>query len=90
MRSHGVHLWILAVILVVSGIVAILRKDFLWGVVQAAESTAQHVGYQEAPVAQTVLIKPGCYCAAGVQGFTTSRIVGLDAQTVYLTGELDL
>lgn len=26
-------LWILAVILVVSGIVAILRKEFLWGVV---------------------------------------------------------
>ncbi len=26
-------LWILAVILAVSGIVAILRKEFLWGVV---------------------------------------------------------
>ena len=26
-------LWILAVILVISGIVAILRKEYLWGVV---------------------------------------------------------
>jgi hypothetical protein len=29
----AIILWVLAVILVVSGIVAILRKEYLWGVV---------------------------------------------------------
>lgn len=29
----AIILWLLAVILVVSGIVAILRKEYLWGVV---------------------------------------------------------
>lgn len=33
-RCHmAIILWVLAVILVVSGIVAILRKEYLWGVV---------------------------------------------------------
>lgn len=29
----AIILWVLAVILVVSGIVAVLRKEYLWGVV---------------------------------------------------------
>jgi hypothetical protein len=29
----AIILWILAVILVISGIVAVLRKEYLWGVV---------------------------------------------------------
>jgi hypothetical protein len=29
----AIILWVLAVILVISGIVAILRKEYLWGVV---------------------------------------------------------
>lgn len=41
-------------------------------------------------MAQTVRIKPGWCCADEVQGFTTTRVVGLDAQTVYVAGELDL
>lgn len=41
-------------------------------------------------MAQTVLIEPRRCRADEVQGFTTTRVVGLDVQTVYLAGELDL
>jgi hypothetical protein len=33
MNNMGFLLWILAVILVVSGIVALLRKEYTWGIV---------------------------------------------------------
>ncbi len=41
-------------------------------------------------MAHTVPIESRWCCADEVQGFTTTRVVGLDVQTVYLAGELDL